>query len=1215
MSLVKQDLDAWLDQVSYGELNSPAYVPSEFALTFMNFIKLVNGKEGESHKTPPVHLAMLDKMVGPSAYIANLCFRGAAKALSLDTEILTTEGWSTIAALQVGDRIFGEDGKPTTVVAKSGIFQKKMFRLHLADGRMLDVSEDHINVIIHKRVRRVEGRCATYYERREVTTKELLGIPLGSTRTKTGKNPKGWENSVWVPLAQAIEYPEQDLPVEPYLLGLLLGDGSFDRQTGFSRLHVHKADLPEYLPSIPDPGAIHEDSRNPNVLTVSVKGLGKTLKALGLNCHGDLKAIPTIYLTGSIEQRLALLQGLMDTDGTVNKATPCFASNSRQLAEGVRYLVYSLGGVASLTSTITQSGKTGYRVSINLDKPVFRLARKLAKVRAKFLGKVALTQIEEIPTVASQCIAVDNASKTFLAGDFVVTHNTTLFMEYFTLFLAMFGYLPGFGKVEGMIYVSDSMDNGVKSARKNIEFRYNNSDFLRQWVPQALFTDNYLEFVSKEGHRLGVKMFGAKALSLDTSLYLATGGTTTIGACAVGDRIMGADGQPCTITAKSEVFHKPMYELVLDDGRKLKVSEDHLNQVWIKRFNSNTAIPPTYTEATLTTQELLSLDLHLIDKKGHRRPLIWIQDCGPLEYPENPDQLIDPYTVGVLLGDGSMNGKVAGNVPVVLTAHEDDWPTYEREIPYSFGKVYRDKRNPKTISRTVLGINAFVSMHGLDTHGSVKKIPDEYLYGSIGQRLALLQGLMDTDGTATPDGKSSFSSNSRVLVEQVMFLARSLGGQARWMSTGKENHFRASVRLGMPLFRLARKLQNQGPVRMDKIAVVAINRIADEPSQCIAVDNEERQFVAGELVRTHNTGLRGTKIFGKRPVIAVLDDLVSDDDSKSRAAMLAIKDTVYKGVNHALDPTRRKVIFNGTPFTKEDILIEAVESGAWDVNVWPVCERFPCSRSEFVGAWEDRFSFDYVQSQYDMALKTGKLAGFFQELMLRITSEEERLIQDAEIRWYSRAQLLQNRGAFNFYITTDFATSEKKSADYSVISVWAYNHLGQWFWVDGICERQGIDKSWNDLFRLVQAYKPQQVGIEITGQQQAYIRLLQAEMMNRNIWFNFASSERSGEPGIRPVVDKLSRLNLVVPWFKAGMMFFPEELKHSVIMGHCMGQIRLATMSGIKGKDDFLDTISMLGYLNPWKPSEAAPALTQEADPWDTDTPEAEKSGLASYIV
>ena len=451
---------------------------------------------------------------------------------------------------------------------------------------------------------------------------------------------------------------------------------------------------------------------------------------------------------------------------------------------------------------------------------------------------------------------------------------TTLFMEYFTLYLAAFNYLPTLGKVEGMIYVSDSMDNGVKSARKNIEFRYNNSEFLQQWIPKATFTDNYLEFKNTEGDMLGVKMFGAK------------------------------------------------------------------------------------------------------------------------------------------------------------------------------------------------------------------------------------------------------------------------------------------------------------------------------------------------------TGLRGTKIFGKRPVVAVLDDLVSDDDSKSKAAMIAIKDTVYKGVNHALDPTRRKVIFNGTPFNMDDILIEAVESGAWDVNVWPVCEKFPCPEEEFVGAWEDRFTYKYVREQYDMAAKTGKLAAFFQELMLRITSEEERLVQDGDIRWYDRTRLLEHKSSFNFYITTDFATSAKQTADYSVISVWAYNSNGDWFWVDGICVRQTMDKSIDDLFRLVQMYKPQQTGIEITGQQGAFISWIRNEMISRNIWFNLASSdEKSSTPGIRPMTDKLSRFNLVVPWFKSGKMYYPTDMRRSPVVEHHMEQLRLVTSSGIKGKDDVIDTISMLGYLKPWKPSDSIAGSPQENNYWEAELNSGPVSSLSSYIV
>lgn len=454
---------------------------------------------------------------------------------------------------------------------------------------------------------------------------------------------------------------------------------------------------------------------------------------------------------------------------------------------------------------------------------------------------------------------------------------TTLFFEYFVLFLAVFGHLPKFGEIDSLIYVSDSMENGVKSARKNVEYRYENSDFLKEWLPVAKFTDNYLEFQNKDGHRLGCKMFGAK------------------------------------------------------------------------------------------------------------------------------------------------------------------------------------------------------------------------------------------------------------------------------------------------------------------------------------------------------TGLRGTKIFGKRPCLAILDDLVSDDDATSRVQMQAIKDTVYKGVDYALDPTRRKVIFNGTPFAKDDILIEAVESGAWDVNVWPVCERFPCSREEFRGAWEDRFDYDFVSKAYERAVLNGKVAAFMQEMMLRISSDEERLIQDSEIREYSRTLLLQNKQAYNFYITTDFATSDKQSADFSVISVWAYNSNGDWFWVDGICERQNMAKTVDDLFRLVQMYRPQSVGIEVTGQQGAFINWLQQEMMARNIWFNFASSEKSGKPGIRPVVNKLTRFNLVVPLFKAGKIYFPAEMKSSKIMGHFYGQIKLATHNGIKGKDDCIDTISMLMYLNAWKPSEdqvRSPAMGHNGGPeWDDDEIEEEVLTLDSYIV
>lgn len=366
------------------------------------------------------------------------------------------------------------------------------------------------------------------------------------------------------------------------------------------------------------------------------------------------------------------------------------------------------------------------------------------------------------------------------------------------------------------------------------------------------------------------------------------------------------------------------------------------------------------------------------------------------------------------------------------------------------------------------------------------------------------------------------------------------------------------------------------------------------------------------------TGLRGTKIFGKRPVLAVLDDLVSDDDAKSKTAMKSIKDTIYKGVDYALSPTKRKIIFNGTPFNKDDILYEAVESGGWHVNVWPVCERFPCEKSEFRGAWEDRFTYEYVKDQYETAVKTGKVSAFNQELMLRITSEEERLVQDHEIEsnLYEYDFWKKNKDKFNYYITTDFAVSDKQTADFSCISVWAYSASGDWFWVDGIMKRQTLEKSMDDLFEFVIEYGPQNVGIEVTGQQAGFIALFRREMMTRNIWFNFAQG-KNGQAGIRPTVNKLARFNLIVPQFKADKIHFPKEKLSETCLAMIIEQIKLVTMNGIKSKhDDGLDTVSMLAELTPWKPDPNQGKMHKSEDgDWIMESDEPIDSPMHSYIV
>lgn len=367
------------------------------------------------------------------------------------------------------------------------------------------------------------------------------------------------------------------------------------------------------------------------------------------------------------------------------------------------------------------------------------------------------------------------------------------------------------------------------------------------------------------------------------------------------------------------------------------------------------------------------------------------------------------------------------------------------------------------------------------------------------------------------------------------------------------------------------------------------------------------------------TGVRGAKEMAIRPTLAILDDLVSDEDARSATVIASIEDTVYKAVDYALHPTRKKVIWSGTPFNAKDPLYKAVESGVWKVNVFPVCEKFPCSKEDFRGSWEDRFPYEYVLAQYTKAMESGKIDTFNQEMMLKIMSDEDRLILDADIRWYKRDLLLQNKGKYNFYITTDFATSEKESSDFSFISVWGFNHNGDWFWCDGMAKRQNMSENIDALFRFVSQYSPLGVGVEVSGQQGGFVTWLYDEMSRKNCYFNIVSDSNSNNPGIRPTTNKMTRFQTVVPLFKMGKVYFPSEYKdeHPALI-EILDELTLAAPNGFRSKhDDGIDTISMLSVMKAFKP-DGNVTMTQQVDSdiWeDEDDRIIENSRLSNYIV
>ena len=346
-----------------------------------------------------------------------------------------------------------------------------------------------------------------------------------------------------------------------------------------------------------------------------------------------------------------------------------------------------------------------------------------------------------------------------------------------------------------------------------------------------------------------------------------------------------------------------------------------------------------------------------------------------------------------------------------------------------------------------------------------------------------------------------------------------------------------------------------------------------------------------------STNIRGVRYKNLRPSVIILDDITTNEAKTSEAIQNTINDNFYKSIIPALHPTRYKIFYIGTPISENDLLHQLGNNPEWVVHKFPICEKFPCSKEEFVGAWEDRFPYEAVKSKYDMYKASGKEQDFAQEYMLEIVDLSTLLVEEDDIKWYDPALVLKNKSAYNYYVSTDFATSTKKSADYSAISVWAVSYNNDWLLVDGQCKRQSMQENIEDLFQYAKKWKPISVGIESSGQQGGFLSIIEEMKQQRNVWFQFAKKPGSKEYGIRPTKDKVHRfVTGVQPKFKQGKIWLPRP---EVIKGtnyrlfeaveELVNELSKFTMAGgvtALKHDDMIDTLNQLSEMEIWAPSD-----------------------------
>ena len=400
--------------------------------------------------------------------------RQAAKAQPMSEPVLTPNGWVPMGNIRPGDFVIGSDGKPTEVLDIQPQGKKSVYRVQTSDG-FTRCTDEHLWTVRNT----ISGRGKW----KTVELKELMKSPLRGRPKKDGNGKPKWE----LPSRPVIEFaPQEALPVDPYALGLLLGDGSLTHDWAPSYSSADR-ELLEYMRNYHESlgGLISEKKRGEEEFwtqyltctpwesgprNVMRNPLRLKLRELGLDKKKAMdKFIPVEYFTASPTDRLALIQGLLDTDGSVRNPGALFHTTSYELAVGVQELTRSLGGKASIRvkkeaaphsfewfsseskSYRFKSTLTAYDVYLRLpsDMNPFRLSRKAGQIKAATRwANLTILEVVEDGEEECQCILVDSEDGLYITRDFLVTHNTVSFANVYGQSVAAMAQQLGISREE-----------------------------------------------------------------------------------------------------------------------------------------------------------------------------------------------------------------------------------------------------------------------------------------------------------------------------------------------------------------------------------------------------------------------------------------------------------------------------------------------------------------------------------------------------------------------------------------------------------------------------------------------------------------------------------------------------------------------------------------------------------------------------------------------
>jgi len=365
----------------------------------------------------------------------------------------------------------------------------------------------------------------------------------------------------------------------------------------------------------------------------------------------------------------------------------------------------------------------------------------------------------------------------------------------------------------------------------------------------------------------------------------------------------------------------------------------------------------------------------------------------------------------------------------------------------------------------------------------------------------------------------------------------------------------------------------------------------------------------------YSGGVRGTRSnvgANRVDIIAFDDTILNTAAAYSETQMSTLEEIMFSDAENALKGGGKgRVWIVATPFHSSDPNVKIIHSKAYTPLLFPICEKIDADTkpNEIVSVWNDMHPPKAIYDQYHQAKSSNKLQSFMQERMLRITSEEERMIPEYMLSWYdSRGAILANIANFTVVITTDFTASNSSNGDYSGAAAWAISANNDKYLLDLFLEKCSINEQYKALFKMVSKWSNRganiEVGVEVDGQQQINLHALDRMMIEKNIWFRYARQKGKGHSQIgirsRGAGSKLDRIRMMLPDFEMNRVKFPSELKESPQLKEMLLELRQISHAGIgSAHDDAIDLISQLALIDYIVPTGGEPKIDTKFKPVD----------------